>query len=72
MQSDLWFNPHLGPYTASVDSSTSANSRRSLAARISYLPTFIGGWVLLKFAIGWQPAAHEHLPSLAVCSAGPP
>jgi hypothetical protein len=24
----------------------------------SYLPSFIGGWVLLKFAIGWQREKH--------------
>jgi hypothetical protein len=25
----------------------------------AYLPTFIGGWVLLKFAIGWQRDRNE-------------
>jgi hypothetical protein len=24
-----------------------------------YLPSFIGGWVLLKFAIGWQREKHD-------------
>jgi hypothetical protein len=24
-----------------------------------YLPPFIGGWVLLKFAIGWQREKHD-------------
>jgi hypothetical protein len=24
-----------------------------------YLPTFIGGWILLKFAVGWQRRAKE-------------
>jgi hypothetical protein len=25
-----------------------------------YLPAFIGGWVLLKFAIGWQREKHSN------------
>jgi hypothetical protein len=24
-----------------------------------YVPTFIGGWVLLKFALGWQRTEHS-------------
>lgn len=24
-----------------------------------YLPTFIGGWVVLKFALGWQREKHS-------------
>ena len=24
-----------------------------------YVPTFIGGWVVLKFALGWRRARHS-------------